>query len=133
MPVDLKDSMVKRSEPEACVFDDDYSRPSELGFGRVDLLYDYLKRLADLTEKAGVRFVLVTNPVPCIVQPNDPVVADALRQLARFKADYPQAMVPFEFFRQADIHRFIDRWHLNGDGGASHSREIGAALRRAGG
>lgn len=133
MPVDLKDSMVKRSEPEACVFDDDYSKPSELGFGKVDLLYDYLKRLAELTEKAGVRFVLVTNPVPCIVQPNDPVVADALRQLARFKADYPKAIVPFDFFRQADLHRFIDRWHLNVDGGAWHSRAIGTALREAGG
>lgn len=133
MPVDLKDSMVKRSEPEACVFDDDYSKPSELGFGRVELLYDYLKRLAELTEKAGARFVLVTNPVPCVVQPNDPVVADALRQLARFKAEYPRAIVPFDFFRQADLHRFIDRWHLNFDGGAWHSRAIGTVLREAGG
>jgi len=132
MPVDLHDSMVKRSEPEACVFGDDYSKRSELGFGKVDLLYDYLKQFAELTAKAGVRLVLVTNPVPCVVQPEDPIVTDAQRQLARFRADYPNAIVPFEYFRQADIRRFVDRWHLNVDGSAWHSRAIGAALRKEG-
>jgi hypothetical protein len=130
MPVDLNDPFVKNSPPVACDFDDTFSETRYLGLFHVDTLYRYLERFALLARAYGARFAFVTNPVPCAVQ-NDAVSTDIERQMQRFKTDYPDAIVPFEYLRQWPQSAFRDRYHLNPEGGARHSRLIGEALRAA--
>ena len=127
MPVDLKDPVVKAASPSACAVEDYFSESRFLGLDHRDTLYDYLRQFAELARAKGMRFVFVTNPVPCIVE-RDRVYEDVERQMTRFKADYPDVLVPFDFFRQAPAAQFADRYHLKDDGVGTHSRRIGAAL-----
>jgi hypothetical protein len=98
-----------------------------LGLIHRDSLYDYLKEFAELAHSADVKFVFVTNPVPCIVSHNS-IYEDVERQMTRFKTDYPTAIIPFDFFHQAPLSDFSDRWHLKKDGVRKHSQRIGLAL-----
>jgi len=97
---------------------------------RDDSLYNYLQRFALLARNYNARFVLVTNPVPCVIQ-NDTVSADIARQMERFTGDFPDVIIPFPFLRQWPRDMFSDRWHLNRVGAAHHSQLIGEALRRS--
>ena len=130
VPVDVKDPLVKNPTPSDCKLADSFSDTRYLGFLHEDSLYLYLQRFADLARAHGARFVFVTNPVPCVVK-IDKVSADIDRQMTRFKADYPDAIVPFTFLRQEPLSEFSDRWHLNPEGAARHSRLIGKKLQLA--
>ncbi|SKA31030.1 hypothetical protein SAMN02745126_05074 [Enhydrobacter aerosaccus] len=130
IPVDIKDPMIKGGNPGVCKFDRGYSENELLGLVHIDTLYDYLSRFAELARRTKTRFVLVSNPVPCVVE-QDAVFDDVERQIARFKRDYPEAVVPFRYFRQAPLNDFSDRWHLKEDGVVEHSARIGAALAAA--
>jgi hypothetical protein len=129
MPVDLKDPWVKGDSPAKCGFDPGYSENGFGGIGHTDTLYEYLKMFAELARASKARFVFVSNPVPCIVQ-KDSVFDDIERQMTRFKADYPDAVVPFAFLRQAPMTDFSDRYHLKGEGVLKHSAEIGKVFQK---
>lgn len=133
IPVDIKDPVVKRSEPDKCKFDDGFSESRFFGLEQRDLLYDYLKHFAELAKSVNARFIFVSNPVPCIVS-QDAIYADVERQMARFKHDYPDAIIPFAtYFHQAPLEEFSDRWHLKDGGVVNQSRAIGTAIKMADG
>jgi hypothetical protein len=113
-----------------CTIEHSYSRSSYFGLHRDDGLYRHLSRFAELTRQHGVRFALITNPLPCRMD-DRALIDDVARQLDRFRRDYPDAVVPFEFFRTAERSGFRDRWHLNEAAATVHSRRIGEALRAA--
>jgi hypothetical protein len=128
IPVDINDPVIKKPNPTAvCKFDRGYSETRLWGLVHIDSLYEYLARFAELARSRNARFVLISNPVPCTVD-QDAVFDDVERQIARFKAAYPDAVVPFQFFRQAPMSSFADRWHLKGAGVTTHSERIGKAL-----
>jgi len=114
----------------SCEIEHSYSSTSWFGLYRDDALYRSLSRMAGLARQHGLRFALITNPLPCRM--DDRVLADDVaRQLERFRRDYPDAIVPFDFFRTAERSDFMDRWHLTQAAAILHSRRIGQALRTA--
>jgi hypothetical protein len=125
MPVDLKDPI-----SGVCRFDNDFSEDKYLGLKHEDSLYNYLRQFGELARRHDARFVFITNPVPCTVV-QDLVTYDVERQLARFKTDFPDAIIPFPFFRGWPRSEFMDRWHLAVSGATAHSRMIGEALGAA--
>ena len=129
LPWAMDDAYLLAATVQSCTIAATYSESAWLGLAEDDGLYRYLARFADLAQRHDARFVLVTNPVPCVVR-HDAVDADIERQVAKFRRDYPDAMVPFRFLREAKRRDFQDRWHLNPTGAAEHSRLVGAALLR---
>ena len=114
----------------SCEIEHSYSSSSWFGLLRDDGLYRHLSQIAELTRRHGVRFALITNPLPCRME--DRVLADDVAgQLERFRRDYPDAIVPFDIFRTAERSDFMDRWHLTPAAAIIHSRRIGEALRAA--
>lgn len=128
LPWAMDDAYLTAATVQACTIQGAYSEATWLGLSRDDGLYRYLARFTDLARRHDARFVLITNPVPCVVH-HDAVDDDIERQLANFRRDYPDAAVPFRFLREAKRSAFQDRWHLNPAGAAEHSRLIGNALR----
>lgn len=114
----------------SCDIEHSYSSSSYFGLYRDDGLYRYLSRIAELARQHGVRFALITNPLPCRMD-DQALADDVARQLDRFRHDYPDATLPFDFFRTADRSDFRDRWHLTQAAAIVHSRRIGEALRAA--
>ena len=129
LPWAIDDTYLTAATVQPCAIDAAYSEGVWLGLASDDGLYRYLARFADLARRHGARFVLVTNPLPCVVR-HGAIGADIERQLASFRRDYPNAVVPFPFLREADRGAFADRWHLNATGAMEHSRRIGNALLR---
>jgi hypothetical protein len=114
----------------SCDIEHSYSSSSWFGLHRDDGLYRHLSQIAETARQHGVRFALITNPLPCRMD-DQVLIDDVARQLDRFRRDYPEAIVPFEFFRTAPRADFLDRWHLTAGAAAAHSRRIGEALRAA--
>lgn len=127
-PAAIDDPWLKGPAPLPCAIQDAFSEERLLGLWRDNALYRYLKRFAELARARSVRLVFITNPVPCVVQGNA-LYADVSEQLSQFSRDYPEVVIPFEFFREWPRHEFRDRWHLNIEGAIKHSRLIGEALR----
>jgi hypothetical protein len=113
-----------------CDIEHSYSSSSWFGLYRDDALYRNLSQIAELARRHGVRFALITNPLPCRMD-DQALVDDVARQLERFRREHPEAIVPFEFFRTAPRSDFLDRWHLTPAAAIVHSRRIGEALRAA--
>ena len=128
--VPTNESLLKVATPIACPLESAFSETKYLGLVHENSLYDYLRRFAELAHAHETRFVFITNPLPCIVQ-DDAISKDIARQIERFKAEYPDAIIPFPFLRQWPREAFRDRWHLNTEGATHHSRLIGEALRLA--
>ena len=124
----MDDALLTAPQPLPCKIENAYSENKYLGLVREDSLYVHLQRFAQLAKEHEARLVLVTNPVPCVPQ-QDEAAADITRQLARFRADYPDVAVPFAFLRQWPQSAFKDRWHLTTEGATRHSRLIGEVLR----
>jgi len=131
LPWAIDDTYLTAKSVQPCTIEAAYSEDIWLRLARDDGLYRYLARFAELAKRFDTRFVLVTNPLPCTVQ-YDSVVDDIERQLSKFRYDYPSALVPFRFLREADRAAFSDRWHLNPTGAREHSRQIGNALKQLG-
>ncbi|MGQ3298800.1 hypothetical protein [Reyranella sp.] len=58
--------------------------------------YRYFARFAKLAQRHDGRFVLITNPLPCVVR-HDAIDHDIERQLSNFRRDYPTAVIPLRF------------------------------------
>ena len=127
LPWAMDDALLAAPQPLPCQIENAYSESRYLGLVREDSLYIHLQRFARLARDHDARLVLVTNPVPCVPQ-QDASSADIARQLARFRADYPDVAVPFAFLRQWPQSAFKDRWHLGTEGAIRHSRLIGDFL-----
>lgn len=129
LPWAIEDTYLTAGTVQPCTIEAAYSEDIWLGLAHDEGLYRYLARFANLARHHDARFVLITNPVPCVVRRND-VDADIERQLTNFRRDYPEVAVPFRFLREANRGAFADRWHLNTAGATEHSRRIGDVLTR---
>lgn len=130
LPWAMEDKYLTAATVQPCAIEAAYSESIWLGLTEDDGLYRYLARFANLARRHDSRFVLVTNPVPCVVR-HDALDTNIERQIANFRRDYPDVMVPFRFLREADRSAFQDRWHLNPSGAKEHSQMLGKALLQA--
>src|SRR4051794_7055357 len=64
----------------SCEIEHSYSSSSWFGLLRDDGLYRHLSQIAELTRRHGVRFALITNPLPCRMD-DRVLAADVARQL----------------------------------------------------
>lgn len=95
----------------------------------IDSFYPELAATAKLARKKQVRLILVFNPVSCI-QGEDVLTLRIQREIARFRVDYPEVVVPFEFINTWPAKYFRDPWHMTEEGAEKMAIEFGPILQK---
>jgi hypothetical protein len=114
------------TEPE-CVFPDQVVfEPRKLG--RVSLIEYVFSQFAELARERGVQLVIAFQPVPC--KPGTGAgTAEAHAAFARFRTNYPEVIVPFDFTDHWPASKFTVPAHVNWETSYETSRRLGAALK----
>ncbi len=107
----------------------DWFEPSAEGEIPFDFFYPGLAKMAQLAREKNVRFVVIFNPVPCHRSEEEGTLRIE-RELARFRADYPEAVVPFPLITTWPEELYVDSWHLFSFGAERMSHRIGPELHR---
>ena len=116
----------------ACYHSPQYSawaRPAHDGSMPIDSFYPELAATAKLVREKHVQLILVFNPVSC-VHGDDILTLRIEREIARFRADFPEVIVPFDFINTWAVAYFRDPWHMTEEGAEKMANEFGPLLRK---
>jgi hypothetical protein len=108
-----------------------WTAPDQNGKWPIAVLYPELTATARLARAHHVQMLLVFNPVSCDYNPRDEAVLYIEREIARFRADYPEVIVPFEFVHTMPARYFRDPFHLSEEGAEIHTPILADALKRS--
>ena len=97
----------------------------------ISLFSRVMGELAEFARRRNTKLIVIFNPVPCS-DGDEPSVQSAKKDVAEFRANNPDVVIPFGLIRQYPIELFKDKWHLSAKGAEQNSREIGRALRALG-
>ena len=94
-----------------------------------DYFYAGLEKMAELARARNIRLMVVFNPVPCHEGKNVGTLT-IKRELARFRKDYPDVVIPFPFITTWPPERFIDSWHFISWAAKINSERLGPEVAR---
>jgi len=106
-----------------------WARPAHDGSMPINSLYPELEATARLAREKHVRMILIFNPVSC-VQGDGTLILRIEREIARFRADFPEVVVPFEFIHTWPEKYFRDPWHVTPEGADKMTTEFGPILQK---
>ena len=112
----------------ACSFAN-WFEPSDDGMQPFDLFYPALERAALLARQKKVRLMVVFNRVPCHEAKNVGTLTIE-RELARFRENYPEVVVPAPFITTWPPERFMDSWHFISWAAKINSERLGPDIAR---
>ena len=107
----------------------DWFQVSPEGDRPFDYFYPGLQKMAMLARERHLRLAVVFNPVPCH-EMEEPGTLMIERELARFRKDYPEVVVPFPFITTWPENLFQDSWHFFSFGGEIASNRLGKEIRK---
>ena len=112
----------------ACPFANWFDRSAE-GLLPFDLFYAGLEKFALLAREKKLHLMVVFNPVPCH-EDNDVKTLMIERELARFRHNFPEVVMPFSLITTWPEDRYMDSWHFFSFGAKIMSDQIGPDIER---
>ncbi len=87
-----------------------------------------IEAFRELAERYDVDLAVFFNPALCTYEPKGRA-ARVKGEMERYFGQHPRIFVPFEMFETWPVEHFADPRHLNREGSAKRSHEIGRILR----
>lgn len=112
----------------ACVFSEWFETSNE-GKKPIEFFYLGLKNMAMLAREKNLKLILIFNPVTCERRAEIGTLT-VERELAKFRHDFPEVIVPFPFITTWPKDRFMDSWHLYSSAATIMSKRVGEELRK---